>query len=124
MNHGDDGGGEQGAAKPPMTPREELHGGAPHPAEWLPEPHAADAATRRRIRRFGWALLAVIVALVLFTIGYVELFDHVLRDPEHAPTVTSATSPRVLLFEFLLVGAAIVTAGVVWLVRRRRQGPR
>jgi hypothetical protein len=84
---------------------------------------ADDAARRRRIRRFGIGLAVLVVLLVLFALGYVTLFDRVLRDPNLPPTVTSPASPRVLRFEMAL-GAFVVIAVTSVILLRRRGGPR
>lgn len=82
-----------------------------------------DAARRRRIRRFGLGLAALVVLLALFALGYVTLFDRVLRDPDLPPTVTNPASPRVLMFEMAL-GAFLVIAVTAVILLRRRGGPR
>jgi lysylphosphatidylglycerol synthetase-like protein (DUF2156 family) len=79
-----------------------------------------DEARRRRIRRTGLLLLGSVIVLAALTVGYVLLFGHVLRDPEHPPSVTSSRNPRVFLFEIVVGGVAVVvvTALVAW--KRRR----
>ncbi len=81
-----------------------------------------EAVRRRRLRRFGLALAAVVVLLVLFAVGYVKLFDRVLADPSRPPTATAAPNPRVLTFE-LLLAAAIAVGATTWWVRRQRRTP-
>jgi len=79
--------------------------------------------TRRRVRRFGVILVVVVLALVGFTIGYVQLYGRVLRDPSMPPTVTSPTNPRVRRFEIgLVAGAAAAVVAIVLIRRSRRVG--
>jgi hypothetical protein len=82
-----------------------------------------ETARRRRVRRFGFGLLLVVVLLLGATVGYVELFGHVLRDPNLPPTVTSSANPRVLLFEILLAAALLVGLTAFVVVIRRRSSP-
>ena len=78
--------------------------------------------TRRRVRRFATILVVVVLALVGFTIGYVQLYGRVLRDPSMPPTVTSPTNPRVRRFEIGLVAGAAVAVVAIVLIRRSRRG--
>jgi len=90
-----------------------------------PDPRGDDdlAARRRRARRFGLLLLGGVLLLVAATIGYVELFGHVLRDPSRPPTVTSPTNPRVFVFEIVLAAVVLIVISVIsqWLRRRHDQ---
>ena len=85
------------------------------------DPRPDDAELRRRTRRFALGLLAIVAALVVATFGYVELYDHVLRDPEAPPSVRSL-NPRVLSFEIALwVAVALgLGFGLNQLLRKRR----
>lgn len=92
--------------------------GAPAALPLSSPPPIDEAARRRRIRRFGLALAAGVAVLVLFAIGYVTLFDHVLADPTRPPTATAQPNPRVVIFEVLLA-AALAVGATTWWVRRK-----
>jgi len=76
------------------------------------------------VRRFGLGLALLVAALVAFTVGYVELFGRVLRDPNRPPTPTSAAQPRVLVFEYALAAVIVVAALTAFLLWRRRRNLR
>ena len=80
-----------------------------------------DAEQRRRVRRFALGLLALVAALVVATFAYVELYGHVLRDPDSPPSVKSL-NPRVLAFEVALWAAVALGVGFVLnhFLRKRR----
>lgn len=80
-----------------------------------------DAGLRRRVRRFALGLFLVVAALVVATFGYVQLYDHLLRDPESPPSVHSL-NPRVLAFEIALwVAVALALGfGLRQMLRKRR----
>jgi hypothetical protein len=80
-----------------------------------------DAELRRRVRRFFLGLVLLVALLVLATVGYVELYDHVLRDPASPPSVR-ALNPKVIGFEIALGAALLIALGLGlnhWMKKRR-----
>jgi hypothetical protein len=69
-----------------------------------------DAELRRRIRRFGFGLLVLVVVLALLTVGYVLIYGRLLRDPDAPPSVRNL-NPRVLSFEVALWVTVVLALG-------------
>lgn len=80
-----------------------------------------DAGQRRRVRRFFLGLLLIVLLLVVATFGYVELYGHVLRDPNVPPGARSL-NPKVVAFEIGLGVALAVGLGfaLTYFLRKRR----
>jgi hypothetical protein len=90
----------------------------------LPNPDDADlrdAEVRRRVRRFAFGLVLLVVVLGLLTVGYVLLYGRLLRDPDAPPSVRSL-NPKVLAFEVALWVTVVLAVGfgLNRYLRRRR----
>jgi hypothetical protein len=80
-----------------------------------------DEGTRRRTRRFGLALLAVVLLLATLTVAYVRFYRLFLADPNQPPSV-KAMNPRVLVFEITLWSVVLLGTGfaIFRIVKSRR----
>lgn len=80
-----------------------------------------EAELRRRVRRFFLGLVLIVLLLVAATFGYVELYDHVLRDPASPPSVR-ALNPKVIGFEVALGCVVVMAFGLGlnhWMKKRK-----